>query len=205
MQVDKSKIVLTFKHPRVTRATQEAAGRSYFAGFEPDVMHVGDLPKLAIEAARNCEQGDTVWFWALPMIVVSRKKSGVGMQAQLTLFVKTLAAMRATGVEGSTGRTTANRAQAAAMVDEAHAIIVKGGKRLPKTGAPKGRKRKAWPNDAVEAAARKLWTSKKNVSSDAAAVRTIIDQWAHLVDIDGKPLVTERLIRNTLGKSGRNA
>lgn len=202
MAVDKSKTVLTFKHPRASRALQEAEGRRFFSGSEPHVLHVGELPRLAIDVARATREGDEVWFWALPMIVVSRKKSGVGMQAQVTLFVKTCAANKATLIEGSTGRTTKSRAQTAAMIDEAHGIIVKGGKRLPRTGATPGRKRKTWPSDEVEKAAAKLWASK-NIESDAAAVRQIMDQWSDMVDAKGRPLVTERLVRS-LGRTHRN-
>lgn len=203
MQIDKSKTVLTFKHPRIRREAQEAEGRKFFYGHNPQVYHVGELPKLALDVARASREGDQVYLWALPMLVVTRKKAGVGMQAQITLFCKTLAANKSVLIEGSTGRTSSSRSQIAAMIDEAHKIIVKGGKRLPKTGAPKGRKKKEWPNPEVETSARKLWKSR-NIASDAAAVRQIMEQWAELVDHKGDRLVTERLIRGSLGKSGRN-
>lgn len=170
MAVEKTKIVLTFKHPRVTRSTQELAGRQFFAGVEPEVLHVGVIPPLAIDAANNCEAGDQVWLWALPMIVVRKEKSGVGQQAQITLFVKTLAGIRATLIEGSTGRKTTSRTQTAKMIDEAHKIIVQGGKRLPKTGAKPGRKTKHWPSAEIETEWRRKWKSK-NYASDAAVKR----------------------------------
>lgn len=190
MPVDKSKIVLTFKHPRMTRANQELEGRRYFTGCEPDIMHVGELPKLAIDAARASEAGDKVWLWALPMIVVAHKKAGVGMQAQITLFVKTCAANKAILIEGSTGRTSASRSQVSAMVDEAHKLIVKGGKRLPKTGAKPGRKTKEWPSLDVENEWRRKWKSK-NYASDAAVVREAKEAG-----------YSERMVRR-FGKSGR--
>jgi len=190
MAVDKSKLVLTFKHPRATRAMQELEGRRYFTGCEPDIMHVGELPKLAIDAARASEAGDQVWLWALPMIVVAHKKAGVGMQAQITLFVKTCAANKAILIEGSTGRTTKSRAHTAAMVDEAHGIIVQGGKRLPKTGAKPGRKMKDWPSAEVKAEWQRKWKSK-NYKSDAAVVREAKEAG-----------FTERMVRR-FGKSGR--
>jgi hypothetical protein len=191
MVVDKSKMLLTFAHPRISRETQEAQGRQHFKGSEPFVVHVGKLPKLAIDVARVAREGDTVWLWALPMIVVSRKKAGVGMQAQITLVVKTIAAAKATLVEGCTGRTTATRAQAAAMIDEAHKIIVHGGKRLPKTNGKPGRKPLEWPSPEVEAEWRRKWRSK-NFPSDAAVIRE-----AEEAGISGT------LIRK-LGPSGRN-
>lgn len=184
-------MVLTFKHPRISREAQEAKGRLYFYGHEPWIIHVGKLPKLAIDVARSTREGDTVWFAALPMIVVSRKQAGVGMQAQITLFCKTCAAARATLVEGSTGRTTATRSQAAAMIDEAHRIITKGGKRLPKTNGKPGRKPLEWPSPEVEAEWRRKWRSK-NFPSDAAVIRE-----AEEAGISGT------LIRK-LGPSGRN-
>lgn len=190
MPVDKSKMVLTFNHPRTSRANQEIEGRRYFAGAEPDVMHVGILPKLAIDVARASEAGDQIWLWALPMIVVSRKKADVGMQAQITLFVKTCAANKAILIEGSTGRTTKSRSQTAAMVDEAHGIIVQGGKRLPKTGAKPGRKTKDWPSPEVETEWRRKW-KLKSFPSDAAVVREAKEAG-----------FTERMVRR-FGKSGR--
>lgn len=160
-------------------------------GAEPHVLHVGELPKLAIDVARSTREGDQVWFWALPMIVVSRKKSGVGMQAQVTLFVKTNAANKAILIEGSTGRTTKSRSQTAAMVDEAHGIIVQGGKRLPKTGAKPGRKVKEWPSLEVENEWRRRWKSK-NYASDAAMKREAKEAG-----------FSDRMLMR-FGKSGRN-
>lgn len=185
-------MVLTFAHPRISREAQEAKGRQYFHGLEPWVIHVGKLPKLAIDIARSTREGDIVWGWALPMIVVSRKKAGVGMQAQITLVVKTIAAAKAVFVEGSTGRTTATRAQAAAMIDEAHRIVTKGGKRLPRTNGKPGRRPVEWPSPEVEAEWRRKWTSK-NFPSDAAVVREAKEAG-----------LSERLIRK-LGPSGRNS
>lgn len=193
MAVDKSKIVLTFKHPRVTRPAQEAAGRAYFRGVEPDVIHVGVNPLLPMAVAEYVGEGDEIWLWALSMIVVDRRKANVGGAAQITLWCKTTARHRATIVEGSTGRTSENKKQWAAAVDEAHKIITWGGKRLPKTGAKPGRKETPWPSAEVEAAALRLWRSK-NIESDAAAIRAAKEQW---------PTVTDRMMRR-LGKSGRN-
>lgn len=80
--------------------------------------------------------------------------------------------------------------------------VTHGGKRLPRRNVKPGRKSKYWPSDDVEKAARKLWFSVKNIPTDAAAVRQIVDQWSDLVNEKGKPLVTERLVRS-LGPSGR--
>lgn len=73
---------------------------------------------------------------------------------------------------------------------------------MPRRNVPVGRKRKYWPSADVEKAARKMWFSTKNIPTDAAAVRQIVDQWSDLVNEKGKPLVTERLVRS-LGPSGR--
>lgn len=190
MIVDKSKTVLTFKHPRIKREAQEAEGRKFFYGHNPQVYHVGELPKLALDVARASREGDQVWLWALPMIVVDRKRAGVGMQAQITIFCKTLAASKATLIEGSTGRTSSSRSQSAAMIDEAHKIIVQGGRRLPKTGAKPGRKTKDWPSPEVKAEWLRKWKSK-NYASDAAVVREAKEAG-----------YTERMVRR-FGKSGR--
>lgn len=193
MAVDKSKIVLTFKHPRSSREAQERDGRRYFAGHDPHVLHVGQLPKLAFDVARSVREGDTVWLSALPMIVVDRKTAGTSHHTQITLFCKEVRANGGRLVEGSTGRTSDSRSQASAMIEEAHKIVTHGGKRLPRRNVPAGRRPKPWPSPEVEAAARRLWLSK-NIQSDAAAIREAMETW---------PDVTERMMRN-LGKSGRN-
>lgn len=193
MAVDKSKIVLTFKHPRATHEAQELEGRRYFAGCDPHVLHVGQLPKLAFDVARSVREGDTVWLWALPMIVVNRKLAGTRHHAQITLFCKEVRGNGGTLVEGSTGRTSESRSQTAAMIEEAHNLVTHGGKKLPRRNVPAGRKPKPWPSPEIETAARRLWKSK-NIESDAAAIREAKEQW---------PDVTERMMRN-LGKSGRN-
>ena len=202
MAVDKSKMVLTFKHPRIRREAQELEGRRYFAGSEPQVLHVGVIPKLPFDVAKSTREGDTVWLWALPMVAVDRKTAGTSHHAQITLFCKECRGNRATIVEGSTGRTSDSRSQASAMIEEAHKIVTHGGKRLPRRNVPVGRKPKYWPSADVEKAARKLWFSTKNIPTDAAAVRQIVDQWSDIVNEKGKPLVTERLVRS-LGPSGR--
>lgn len=202
MAVDKSKIVLTFKHPRASGEAQELDGRRFFAGHDPHVLHVGQLPKLAFDVARSVRDGDTVWLWALPMIVVDRKLAGTSHHAQITLFVKEVRGNGGKLVEGSTGRTSESRSQSSAMIEEAHKLVTHGGKKLPRRNVPVGRKPKYWPSADVEKAARKLWFSVKNIPSDAAAVRQIVDQWSDLVNEKGKPLVTERLVRS-LGPSGR--
>lgn len=193
MAVDKSKIVLTFKHPRSTRQAQELEGRRYFAGSEPHVLHVGQLPKLALDVAKSVRDADTVWLWALPMIVVDRKTAGTSHHAQITLFCKEVRGNGGRIFEGSTGRTSESRSQASAMIEEAHKLVTHGGKKLPRRNVPAGRKPKPWPSLEVEAAAKRLWKSK-NIESDAAAIREAQEQW---------PDVTERMMRN-LGKSGRN-
>lgn len=193
MAVDKSKIVLTFKHPRSTRQAQELEGRRYFAGHDPHVLHVGQLPKLAFDVAKSVRDGDTVWLWALPMIVVDRKTAGASHHTQITLFCKEVRGNGGRIVEGSTGRTSESRSRASAMIEEAHKIATHGGKKLPRRNVPAGRKPKPWPSLEVEAAAKRLWKSK-NIESDAAAIREAQEQW---------PDVTERMMRN-LGKSGRN-
>jgi hypothetical protein len=191
MGMDKSKIVLTFKHPRIPRSRQEAEGRAFFGLIEPQVHHVGELPKLAIEAAKATREDDIVWVYALPMIVVSRKLAEVGHHAQITLFTETIHANRATLIEGSTGRTSAKWRERKAMVEEAHKIVTRGGKRLPVTGKSAGRPRNVWPSPQIEDEWRRKWNSK-NYASDAAVIRE-----AKLAGL------TERLIRS-LGKSARN-
>jgi hypothetical protein len=193
MTLDKSKIVLTFDHPRVSRETQEAAGRRHFWGLDPQVWHVGKLPPLALDVAKAARDGDVIWLWALPMIGAKTRLAGVGGAAQITLFCAACAANKSTIVEGSTGRSSAVRRQKQAMVEEAHKIVTRGGKRLPKTGAGPGRKRVGFESVEIERAAALLWRSK-NIASDHAAIREIRETW---------PGVTERAIRN-LGPSGRN-
>lgn len=91
-------------------------------------------------------------------------------------------------------KARAKRRSKNAWQREKAGLVVKGGK--------PGRKPSYWPSDDVEKAARKLWFSTKNIPTDAAAVRQIVDQWSDLVNEKGEPLVTERLVRS-LGPSGR--
>ncbi|MBK8467791.1 MAG: hypothetical protein IPL32_18420 [Chloracidobacterium sp.] len=124
---------------------------------------------------------------------MDRRIAEIGGAAQITMFIKTLAANRAILVEGSTGRTTATRKQTTAMIEEAHSIIASGNKRLPATGAKPGRKKALFPSSAIEDAARKLWLSK-NIPSDMAAIREAKETWPDVV--------TDKMMRN-LGPSGR--
>lgn len=184
-------MLLTFKHPRVKREKQEAEGRKFYGMVEPHVLHVGELPKLAIDAAKATREGDIVWVFALPMIVATRKLAEVGQHAQITLFTETIRGNGATLIEGSTGRSSAKWRQRNAMIDDAHRIITWGGKRLPSTGKPAGRPKNEWPSPSVEAEWRRKWNSK-NYRSDAAVIR------------EAKEVgISERLIRS-LGKSARN-
>lgn len=184
-------MVLTFKHPRIKREKQEALGRQFFGGIEPAVYHVGELPKLAIEAAKATREGDIVWVFALPVIVTSRKIAEVGQHTQITLFTETIHANRATLIEGSTGRTTAKWRERKAMVEEAHKIVTWGGKRLPSTGKPAGRPKNVWPSPQIKDEWQRKWNSK-NYRSDAAVIR------------EAKEVgLSERLIRS-LGTSARN-
>lgn len=184
-------MLLTFKHPRVSRAKQEQMGRAFYGMVEPHVLHVGELPKLAIEAAKATREGDTVWLYALPMIVEARKLAEVGQHAQITLFTEAIHANRATLIEGSTGRSSAKWRQRNAMIDDAHRIVTHGGKKLPRTGKPAGRPKVDWPSPTVKAEWIRKWNSK-NYASDAAVIR------------EAKEIgLSERLIRS-LGKSARN-
>jgi hypothetical protein len=203
MAVDKSKIVLTFKHPRMSRGEQERLGRAYFSGVEPQVFHVGELPPLAQDVALASREDDVVWFYALPMIVADRKKAEAIGVTQIALFISTLKAHRAVGVEGISERSTAAWRQCKAMLDEANKIVGRGGKRLPRSGNPAGRRPKYWPTEKIKADALKMWKSR-SISSDAAAVRAIMEMFDDLRDDRNKPLITERLIR-TLPPSGRNS
>lgn len=193
MAVDFDKIILTFDHPRVKRDAQLAGGRLHFRGSEPRVFHVGMLPRLAIDVANAAREGDEYWLYALPMIVTSHKKAGQGMQSQLSAFRAAMAANGATVIEGCTGRSTADKKQAAAMFDEAHSIVVHGGKRLPRMDIAPGRKRRAFPAQEIELLAGIVWRSP-NVASDNAAVRLCHELWPGQI--------SDRLIRG-LGPSGR--
>ena len=193
MAVDFDKIILTFDHPRMTRDAQLAGGRLHFRGFEPRVFHVGMLPRLAIDVANAAQKGDEYWGYALPMIVTSQKKAGSGMPAQLSAFWATLERNGGVFIEGCTGRSTANKKQADAMFDEAHKIITRGGKRLPRMDIAAGRKRKTFPAQEVELLAGIVWRSP-NVSSDLAAIRLCKELWPNQI--------SDRLIRS-LGPSGR--
>ena len=186
MAVEHSRIVLTFEHPRISREVQEQEGRRYFYECEPRVYHVGKLPEAAQEVAEASEPDDQIWLWSLAMVGAIHKKGGpISKNARVTLFCKAVAARKTVIIEGATGRTTGKRAEAVAMIDEAHGLLVRSGMRLPKSGAKPGQKEKTWPNAGVEAIALKLWQSKE-IPSDAGKIRLIKSLW---------PGVGDRLIK----------
>jgi hypothetical protein len=198
MAVDKTKCGLTFKHPRVSRDHQESALRDAGASW---IVHVGiDCPSWRA-VVDNCEPGDVVYVYACAMIPAPVKKDGTGLAAQWTQFNTQMAIRRATYVEVLTGRSSKHLKSRNELIAETQKWLAHHGKRIPLKTTP-GRPKVKWPNDEVRKSASKLWTSK-NVPSDAAAKRAIVEQWADLVDHKGKPLVTDRLIMS-LGPSGRN-
>lgn len=199
MAVDKRHCGLTFKHSRVSREHQESELRKAGASW---VLHIGiDCPSWQ-NATAQLERGDVLYIYSGPMVPAPRKKSGLPLHTAWSEFVGVVHLLGAHIVEVSTGRRSNIRKEFIALNKETSELLRQGGQRLPKSTLKPGRQRKRWPSDQVKAAALKLWKSK-NIQSDAAAVRQIMDQWSDLVDLKGRPLVTERLIR-ALGKSGRN-
>lgn len=198
MAVDKTKCGLTFKHPRVSRAHQDSALRDAGASW---IVHVGiDCPSWRA-VVDNCEPGDVVYVYACAMIPAPVKKDGTGLAAQWTQFNTQMAIRRATYVEVLTGRNSKSLKGRNELIAETQKWLAHHGKRIPLKRGP-GAPQKTWPNEQVKASALKLWKSR-DIPSDAAALRAIMEQWADLVDHNGKPLVSERLVRN-LGPSGRN-
>jgi len=204
MAVKNLKIGLTFRHPRVTRGFQESALRAAGATV---IHNVGvDCPS-ALHAAKDMEPGDVILVYACTMVPPPRKKSGLPLHTVWTEFIATVH-LRGYVLEVSTGRRSNVRAEFKAMNAETHELLRQGGRRLPKSNAPRGGQRKQWPStpkqsaDEIREAALRLWNSK-SIKHDTAAIRVIMDQFSHLVDTKGEPLITERMIR-ALGKSWRN-
>lgn len=189
MIVDKSKIGLTFRHPRVSRETQEAALRADGAQW---IVHVGEITPDWQDPVRQLRPGDVMRVYACVMVPAPRGELGP-QAAQWTAFAKGVHERGTYIIEVSTGRKSNNPKQWRAMNLETHAAFRKGGKQLPKGIRPSGRPKKLWASPEIESAARKLWKSK-NIESDAAAIREAIETW---------PGVTERMMRG-LGPSGRN-
>ena len=200
MIVDKSHCGLTFRHPRVSRVHQEAELRKAGASW---VLNIGvDCPSWR-HATDQLEPGDVLYIYSGPMVPLTRAKTGRPLHVEWSNFMSEVHLRGAVLVEVSTGRRSNVRKELNALNTETHSLLRQGGRRLPKTATRHGRKPKVWPSDDVKAAAFKLWKSK-NIESDKAAVRQIMEQWADLVDDKGRPLVTERLVRK-FPRSGRNA
>lgn len=189
MLVDQSKIGLTFEHPRVKRETQADALRADGAQW---IIHVGKTPAAWPDILPALKPDDVIRVYACVMIPTTKGNLGP-YAAQWTAFAKGVHERGATIVEVSTGRRSDNPGQWREMNLETHAGFRRQGKPLPRGIVPKGRRKREWPSAEIKAAARKIWISK-NISSDAAAKREIMETW---------PDVSDRMIR-ALGESGRN-
>lgn len=188
MIVDKSKIGLTFAHPRVKRETQELAIREAGASW---IVHVGKDPPDWRAPVRQLRPGDTIYVYACVMLPSPR--DDLSKAAQWTAAVRGIHERGATLIEVATGLKSSVPAQWRSMNRETHAAFKKTGMPLPKGIMPKGRRRKTWIDEYTKATALRLWRSK-NIPSDAAAIREAKDTL---------PGITDRLMRS-LGPSGRN-
>lgn len=186
MAVDQTKIGLTFAHPRMSRALQEARLRE--AGFAWIVGVGVDVPTWR-DPVWQLMPGDVMGICAAAMVASPKLRQA--RAAQLAAFVGEVHGRGAHVVEVMTGRASNIRRQLADMTDEAVSQMRGGGMRLPARGRT-GRLPRAWPDAATRAAAFKMWRSR-NLPSDRAAIREIMS--SH----DG---VSERMIR-ALGPSGR--
>lgn len=187
MLVDKSKIGLTFKHPRVTRETQEAALIGAGASW---IVHVGKDPATWQPPVAQLQPGDVLYVYAAPMIPAPRKLLGMP-GAQWTDFSKGVHERRAYMIEVLTGRRSNVRREWLALNKETHDILRHGGKRLPDTGRKPGRPAVEWPNEKTRVEWARKWKSR-NYTTDTAVVREAKEAG-----------LSERLIRK-LGPSGRH-
>lgn len=188
MGVDNSRMGLTFAHPRVTRAKQEEA---LLEAGASRIVHVGkDCPTWK-EAVRQVRDDDVMFIYAGVMVPASRQKCNMKATAQWASFMTELHKRGGTVVEVLTGRKSAILKQQRELNKETDKLLKFGGKRLPASGKPPGRKLKNWPDKETEKDWRRKWKSK-NYASDAAVIREAKEAG-----------FTERMMRR-FGKSGRN-
>lgn len=190
MGVDKSKIGLTFAHPRVSREHQEAELRNAGAQW---IVHVGDHIKTWEPAVLQLRPGDVMFIYAAPMVPAPAKKFGAPLQTQWTAFNVGVRERGAHYVEVLTGRRSNVRKEFDAINRETHRLLRAGGKRLPSTGQGPGRKA-AKADEAIKA----IWTSR-DYQTNAAACRHM-PPWS---SPRGPQPWTPRMCRMRWGPSGR--
>ena len=164
MAVDKSKMGLTFGHPRVSRVIQEQALRN--AGAEW-ILHVGILPQTWMEVSKIVREGDTVFIYAGAMVPMKHKAIRMALTAQWASFLTEVHSLGGHIVEASTGRTTADLKQQRAINADTVRLLKIGGKRLPATGRGAGRPPRLF-TDAGVLKAKTAWFSKDYATNEIA-------------------------------------
>lgn len=187
MIVDKSKLGLTFKHPRMTRPSQEIKLREAGAQW---IVHVGQQIPTWQEPAKQVRPGDTVFICAGSMVPAPVAKMGMTRPGQWAAFMTEVHKRGGIVVEVLTGRKSSNLAQQKAMNDETVKLLKRSGAPLPEAVTKPGRKPNEWPSVEARNHAFAIWTNK-DFPSDKAAIR------------NAPKGVTERMMRN-FGPSGRN-
>lgn len=193
MNVDKTKIVLTFAHPRVSREYQEAQGRLYFPNGW--VLHVGIKPATWNDVLKEVGPGTALWVHGAPMIAASKKKTGLPLVTQWSLFKSELHKRGGYLIEGLTGLKSNIEADNRKLHATTVQLLRGGlGKKLPSSGDGPGRKG-AIATDVIKA----MWTSRAYTTNEAACDH--MPMWKDARGVEHKWTAT--MCRERWGRSGR--
>lgn len=186
MIVDKSKCGLTFKHPRMTRTSQEIKLREAGAQW---IVHVGKTAQTWQDVAKQVEPGDVLYICAGCMVPAPVAQMGMTRPGQWAAWMTEVHKRGGTVFEVLTGRKSHILKDQKAMNDETVRLLKRSGAPLPGAATTRGRKRSEWPSVEVRNQAFLIWVNK-DFPSDAAAIR------------NAPAGVSERMMRS-FGPSGR--
>lgn len=164
MQVDKSKIGLTFSDKRQSRPTQESILRG--AGAQ-HIRAVGKECATWREAVKGVRPGDVVYIVALVQVATERGDDKLPPSGQPAEFILEVHERGASVIETWTGRNSRNQKERREMVAEAVRSLRGGGRKLPPSGKPAGRPANAFSAEALEHN-KKCWLSRSYATNGVA-------------------------------------
>lgn len=165
MQVDKTKIGLTFPDKRQSRATQDSILRA--AGAQ-HIRAVGKECSTWREAVKGVRPGDVVHIVALVQVATERGDDKLPPSGQPAEFILEVHERGGSVIETWTGRHSRNQKDRREMVADAVRSLRSGGRKLPPTGKPAGRPQNQYSPAALEHN-KKCWFSR-SYATNAVAV-----------------------------------
>jgi hypothetical protein len=165
MQVDKTKIGLTFPDKRQSRVTQDSILRA--AGAQ-HIRAVGKECSTWREAVKGVRPGDVVYIVALVQVATERGDDKLPPSGQPAEFILEVHERGGSVIETWTGRHSRNQKDRREMVADAVRSLRSGGRKLPPTGKPAGRPQNQYSPAALEHN-KKCWFSR-SYATNAVAV-----------------------------------